>query len=393
MARVDPDEYDVMRRAVVQLQNDRRTDVVTITDLHNQLRTATDGLTAVEQNLIATRTRLDAAENALRAAGGAPPVHAGGAPGGAQPKPPRPFDQKFEAKESDDWLTFRGLFENYVLTQGFDDLTAKRILKGSMRGVAYLAISQIDHERRGTDLPDMLGHYERKFLPPAASAMAQAKFDSAVQQPKETILQWHGRLYSLWMRAYPMLLMNHELPIRRFAAGLRKTRIRDQVLRARPGDFDAALEAAHAEQSIVDSGHLLLGQFPSQTGQGGGAEPMEIGAIDGNTKCFSCHKMGHIARECPQGAPSTSKSGIRAVSKAPSREKKKKTSGKPTKPTTGGNWKDKDRRTRFRRLIHKMDDLFEDTSESEASEEEVESEDSEAEATEPPKVEKPKSDF
>jgi hypothetical protein len=131
----------------------------------------------------------------------------------------------------------------------------------------------------------------------------------------------------------------------------------------------------------MDSGHILLGQFPSSSGQGGGgAEPMEIGAIDGNTQCFLCRKTGHISRDCPKlMKPKQGTGGKGKSSKA-----KEKSSGesKTSKPTAGGRWKDKDRK-RLRRFIHELGDLMKDSSEEESEDEEVESDDdSEAEADE-----------
>jgi hypothetical protein len=337
----DAEQMDEMDRAIRELQKNRQTDADTIANLTQQLRTAVADVTTLDANLVATQRRLNGAENALAAAGGAP-VNPGAALGGAIPRPPRPFDMRFEAKESDDWISFRGLFENYALTQGFDNPTAKRTLKGSMRGVAYVSISQLNHEDPNITAQQMLDAYERIFLPPAASSMAQAKFDAAVQQPKETILQWHGRLFTLWMRAYPTLIAHHEMPIRRFAAGLRKTRIRDQVLRTHPADYPATLDAAHAEQSIVDSSHLLLGQMPTSNfgPTQGGPEPMEIGAID-TIKCHNCQGYGHLAKKCPS-QPRNGKLGPSKPTGAYSKEKEgenKIRGGKKSEPTTGGNWR------------------------------------------------------
>jgi septal ring factor EnvC (AmiA/AmiB activator) len=99
MAHGHADRLNDLHQAMQQLQNDRRTDADTIADLITQLRNAGTDITALGTALAASQTRLTATERALAAAalaGGAPAAAGGAAHGGAMPRPPRPFDLKFE---------------------------------------------------------------------------------------------------------------------------------------------------------------------------------------------------------------------------------------------------------------------------------------------------------
>jgi hypothetical protein len=292
-------------------------------DALNRLR----NLEANMDGAIAAANAAAAAAAGGAAAGGG--GHAGGfaapAPLAAPRGPPRMPNLVYEGKETDDWVSFRQAFENVTRFYAYDQEHAKWALKSCMRGVAFLTVSSIDHEDPDETLTDLLEDYEAKFMPPAASDLARARFETAVQGPKEVILQWHGRLLLLWTRAYGGGGHRDDVAeailVRTFARGLRVKAVREHVLRTQPANYNAALNAAQTEQAVIDSGSYIPGSNPSFAnnigghGSGGaknhgGAEPMEIGAINatGNkVQCHTCHLFGHIARECtlmkkPQGA-------------------------------------------------------------------------------------------
>jgi hypothetical protein len=188
-----------------------------------------------------------------------------------------------------------------------------------------------------------------------------------MQQSKESVIQFHSRLLALWARAYPNWANNEEMPIRRFAQGLRRQKVKEQVLRANPQTYEAALQAAQAEVAIVDAHLAGFGQGGIIPGGAAAVEPMEIGAL-ADIQCHTCKKMGHMARNCTKG-----KKDFKARPWKKSKENGGATSkDNRTKPgnQSGGAWKDKDRRQRFKqRIIAQLDDL-DDSSCSEDNQEE-----------------------
>jgi Zinc knuckle len=302
--------------------------------------------------------------------------------GGAVPHASRHLPTlTFEGKDTDDWLSFRDSFLNTARFQGYSDQQAKRALKACMRGVANLTTSQVDHEVNGQTIDQLLDVYEEMFLPPSASDMARTKFEAADQMPKESILQYHGRLRVLYARAYPDLHANQDPLLRRFAQGLRRLRVREHVLRSRPANYGAALQAAQAEQAIMDATAYLT-SHPTG-GAAGGPEPMELGAVPGRPpgKCHTCQKPGHFAKDCRSSkarAGSSSSSGKGAGG------------ARPSKPAlnTGGTWKDKDKRLKYRRFLAQLEGVLDD--ESDDPEDEEEAEEVEEEEDRPPE---PQQDF
>lgn len=269
------------------------------------------------------QVRIERLEAALRGegvpanGGGGPAVRGGGGQEDGPPPPPRGNPRMtglhFEAKETDDWISFRQAFLNAALFNNYTLRQAKLALKGAMRGAAFLSVQDIELMDDQETLEQVLDAYEAKFMPPAASDMARSRFETAMQGAKETILQWHGRLRMLSVRAYGGGNNEAQL-IRAFAKGLRVRDVRKHVLRFQPDTYDAALNLAQTEQAVIDSCSHIPGSVPEfatniagqQSRGNAGArgvtqdgEPMEIGAIGkGGIQCHTCHLFGHIARDC-----------------------------------------------------------------------------------------------
>ena len=281
---------------------------------------------AAAVDLTDARGRIERMEVAWRDGGlpvnGGGGAHATAGRGGQAPPPPPPPgpprnprlpNLRYDGKEEDDWTSFREAFVNNSRFHGYSDQQAKWALKSCMKGPAFLSIQGLDHEDDQLSATDLLNAYEAKFMPLAASDLSRARFETATQEAKEHLLQWHGRLQMLFVRAYGGhgQAMGEAMLIRAFARGIRNRRIREHVLRSQPATYDAALGSAQTEQAVLDSANYIPGSAPpfatniagqSQAGHGanqGRGEPMEIGAMGtGKIQCHTCHLFGHIARDC-----------------------------------------------------------------------------------------------
>ena len=317
----------------------------------------------------------------LNGGGGALNAHGDGPDGPPRhPQNPRMPNLQFSGQENDDWMSFRGAFCNVARFSNYSNQQAKWALMGCMRGPAFLSVQDLQHDDNAT-MEQLLDGYEAKFLPAAASDIARARFETAVQGPKEVILQWHGRLQMLYTRAYgnPDPVTRAAQLCRAFARGLRHRRVREHVLRSQPADYAAALNFAQTEQAVLDSGTYIPGSVPAFAtniaGQHhGGArsrdtsEPMEIGAMGtGKIQCHTCHLFGHMSRDCelmkklPPGAGAGGAPGGNrfrgrppAGRGAPAKAGAAKTGWTPRPKTEG------DPKARHRRFITAIADVIQD---------------------------------
>ena len=346
------------------------------------------------------RNRILAMEAAMANAGA--PVNAGGGvfnaagnaagPGGAAaaavrpPLNPRMPTLKYFGLDTEDWISFRASFVNYSRFSNFTDQQAKWGLLGCMKDAAFRAVSDVDHEDPNMNAEGLMDLYETMFMPPAASDIARTRYETAMQQPKEGILQWHGRLRMLCTRAYGVG-GGHGVAalIRSFARGIRHKRIREHVLRCQPVTYEAALNDAQTEQAVMDSGSYIPGSDPGYMSSAGGhqhygtanahhgGEPMEIGALGaGKIQCHNCHLFGHFARDCDKPKKVATQGAAGGVARR---------GGRPPGAGRGGAWKGRGepgKKQQNRRVINAINDALLDledgeddyTEEEEPSEEE-----------------------
>ena len=288
-------------------------DVIAAVNLLNQqiqnLQAANDQLT--DQN----RRQADAIVT-LTAHQARPP------PPPARGPPPRPLNISFGNTAAEDWISFRKKFETHAETQRYDLQDGKNMLLTSMVGQAFVTASRLNHRDMTEDLQALLALYETKFLPPSASATAILKYDQAMQGAHETVLDWHGRLDNLWSRAYPRI-DGGQLLIKKFINGLRIKALRQFTMRAKPQTYDDALVSAMEEQCVQET--TVFGQsYGQQVPQAGGGhpghqgrgEPMEIGAMGEQKRCYTCNLFGHEKKDCKfMRRPTTLAVGSRGTSR------------------------------------------------------------------------------
>lgn len=223
-----------------------------------------------------------------------PPTHGSG---------PKDITEKFGNTDKEDWQLFRKSFSYAVILKNYTDPQAKFALYLAMQGAAKLAVDKEDP----TDLRDinqMLDRYEEKFMHPAASALAINKFEQAKQQPREELLQFHGRVMQLYSRAHPSLINIEIHPTRVFIAGLAKPQIQAACYRRGPKTFQEVLEVAQQEQSVIDQMNPVAadgraGYINVNRRDGIHAlDPQAIDAMKRDSRCFTCNKRGHIAKDC-----------------------------------------------------------------------------------------------
>lgn len=140
----------------------------------------------------------------------------------------------------------------------------------------------------------MLNAFEARFIPAAEGSLMRAEFRTTKQKPGESLLKFHTRMRTLFVRAYP----NEAIPINRhlidtFVAGIADPAIKMYVLDRTPDTYAEALTHAQTKEA-----NLLT----YQASQGGAVNAVTDGvnAMQGEEKkCYICGSTSHFFRECP----------------------------------------------------------------------------------------------
>ena len=223
-----------------------------------------------------------------------------------QPPPPVASHKIKEHKSMtpNDWRLFRRNFENAVTTNNWQAPRARRELQAAMAGPAAEATQHIVTNIHPADdfhdvewaapVEQMLNQYQRIFIPPQATQLAEAVYSSAKQEEHESILTWHGRLRTLFTNAFPEILpeaaaISRHL-IGKFIMDLNNEEVKRDAYKTNPRTYDTALdEALGAEANVLTFSNKLNKQRASGM----------LGAI-GNGECFNCGDMNHLMARCPK---------------------------------------------------------------------------------------------
>jgi hypothetical protein len=221
---------------------------------------------------------------------------------GWKPPIPRMPQLTFRNELNEDWLMFRGAFENYARYNEYDDLQGKRALLHCMKDKALLTAMQLKHEDCTTTMEQMIEMYQEKFLPPAASDRARSLFDNARAGPREEPLSWSNRLHVLHHRAYPNKeAETDEQLIRKYARGFPQRRLKDHIQRMEALTYSDALKYALKEWALMED-HEYVGGPYVEKGRVGRGEPMEVGSLQ--PRCAYCNLYGHYESSCKKKSQS-----------------------------------------------------------------------------------------
>lgn len=214
-------------------------------------------------------------------------------------------------KDSTSWLNWRKTFQLVALANGWSEQRQKYEMLTQITGPAATVVRHLRAD--GPETPQqVLDQMEERFIPITESKTAIVEFQTANQGETEDIIDWHSRLYSLFLRAYPRAPNpgTDTNLIQRFELGLRDRATRIELLKANVDTYAIALQLAgsyHAAitmDSMTSFGtvkpevvHAITPQKPPAArpilGRG---KPAATPAGDG--KCYYCGIVGHIKAEC-----------------------------------------------------------------------------------------------
>lgn len=232
----------------------------------------------------------------------------------------------FASADAVGWLAWRQHAESIAELKGWDNTPASRrrarwAIRAAMQDGAASAVSDVN--AAVAPVPDTIGAfmdlYQQRFCPEAMSRLARSSFQGAGQHHSETVLEWHTRCRSLYLRAYPDRAGNVERDrtlIDQFVEGLRVAQVRVHTYDSYPQTYAAALTHASNKVASVQIEERLAGKQASDpfkvkaeadllairpdygTGRAyhsGGSNTSRGNAVQ---KCYFCQNPEHLKADC-----------------------------------------------------------------------------------------------
>lgn len=222
----------------------------------------------------------------------------------------------FAVTDAVGWLAWRQHAESVAQLKNWGNTPASRTrarwaIRAAMQDAAARAVSDIDAgvaPQAGDTVENFLDLYQHRFCPESLSRLARSNFQGACQHEGETVLEWHTRCRSLYLRAHPAQAGNVERNrdmIDKFVEGLAVSQVRIHTYDAYPQSYAIAL--THASNKVasvqveervagrrssssfqIKSEGDLLAIRPTYGGAGGQAQ----------RKCFFCGNSNHLKADC-----------------------------------------------------------------------------------------------
>ncbi len=218
-----------------------------------------------------------------------------------------------DADDPVEWQIWRAKFEMIVSIAGWNDLRQRQELFANMGGAAARAVNDIPVGGANRTYNDVIRQYEARFVTPAASQLSRGEFHVARQMTDESILEWHGRCRSMYLRAYPGSSPSgagtRGIQLReRFARGLESHVIREYVWDQRPDNYADMLSAAQNKLATLT---MMASAKVEATGASKEEEDETVHAIkrpkaknvgrfnSAGMQCFLCDEKNQVVRSCP----------------------------------------------------------------------------------------------
>ena len=168
-----------------------------------------------------------------------------------QIKPDRYFGPAVES-----YSQWRKAFLNLKDINNWSEAMGIRLGFAAMYKDARIATTHLDPEDFATT-EEFLEELGKLFEPPATGEVARMAFDRISQQPTETILEYSNRMRAAFVKAYPSSSVNEDsILLRSFMHGLCSERVKTHTFRAKPTNYQDAIEAAMCESALLHSENL-----------------------------------------------------------------------------------------------------------------------------------------
>ncbi len=258
----------------------------------------------------------------------------------------------YSSGDGGEWIVFRRTFTLTAQANGWNDQAAVFQLGAALEGQASRMASDIDPlvDANGDPrtLQGLLGVYEARFLPPAASRLSLASFNQARQTSSENAMAWSSRLRELFVRARPNAdPENNDELINKFVMGLYDGKVKAKVFDDAPASLTAATNSAsNKEANLAIMGKSRGGGSVSALSGANGVDSSEDSSSDEDEdesisaarrrrlRCFQCNKSGHFRRDCPDLKP---KKGHKSKKGAASKKNPRRSTTSSTRPRSSSS--------------------------------------------------------